>query len=336
MPKNKFLELIQATIKIAIIEDIFPIEDNIQYINNLQDVELSKIIPQRIISHNSDNSDNSDNKDNIAMAKIFTRQQMVFCGEDMVNTALQLVLPTSNYQVEWYFHDGDRLDVNDTICRITAPSAILLLLERTILNFIQLLSATATTTRQYVDAISGCSAIDGQPVKILDTRKTIPHLRFLQKYAVKTGGGFNQRFGLYDAILIKENNLKKFASIKDAVDFYQAQALSITPNDLWAEKYQIQLEVETLTQFTEALKLQVPQIMLDNMTFEQINTCIQKLKTYYNQGLSNQNFKKIELEISGDVTINNVRQYALTGIHRISIGSLTKNVSAINLSMLIE
>lgn len=332
MPTTKFLELLQATIKIAIIEDIFPMEDNIQYINNLQDVELSKIIPQRIISHNS------DNKDNIATAKIFTRQQMVFCGEDMVNTALQLVLPTSGYQVEWYFHDGDRLDVNDTICRITAPSAMLLLLERTILNFIQLLSATATTTRQYVDAISGCLSIDGQPVKILDTRKTIPHLRFLQKYAVNTGGGFNQRFGLYDAILIKENNLKKFASIKDAVDFYQAQALSITPNDLWTETYQIQLEVETLTQFTEAVELQVPQIMLDNMTFEQINTCIQKLKTYYNQGLSThtQRFKKIELEISGDVTINNVRQYALTGIHRISIGSLTKNISAINLSMLIE
>jgi len=330
MLKTKFLELLQATIKIAIIEDILPIEENIKYINNLQDVELSKIIPQRIISNNN------EDKDNIASAKIFTRQKMVFCGEDIVNTALQLVLPKSEYKVEWYFHDGDILNINDVICRITAPSSILLLLERTILNFVQLLSGTATTTKQYVDAISGCLSLDGTPVKLLDTRKTIPHLRFLQKYAVRIGGGYNQRFGLYDAILIKENNLKKFASIKDAVDFYQTQVFSLTPNDLWNEKYQIQLEVETLQQFSEALELQVSQIMLDNMTFEQINNCVQMLKTYYNQSNDSQDFKRIELEVSGDVNLANIGVYAQTGVHRISVGALTKNINTVNLSMLIE
>jgi nicotinate-nucleotide pyrophosphorylase (carboxylating) len=326
MPNNKFLELLQATIKIAIIEDILPIEDNIKYINNLQDLELSKIISQRIMLPNNPNNEN-----NIATAKIFTRQQMIFCGEDIVTTALQLILPESDYQFTLHVKDGDQLNINDIICHITAPAEVLLMLERTILNFIQSLSATATTTRQYIDAIAGFLSIDNTPVKVLDTRKTIPHLRVLQKYAVTVGGGHNQRFGLYDAILIKENNLKNFANIKDAVQFYRTQATRLKPDNIWQDQYQLQLEVENISQFQEALELQIPQIMLDNMSIEQINNCIDMLK-YHNKTSSN----KIELEISGDINLANIRSYAQTGVHRISTGALTKNINAVNLSMIIE
>lgn len=330
MQNNKFLELLQATIKIAIIEDIFPIDENIKHINNLQDIGLSKIIPQSIIAQKITLP---NNENNIATAKIFTRQQMIFCGEDIVKTALQLILPESNYQFTLHVHDGDKLNINDIICHITAPAEVLLMLERTILNFVQLLSATASTTRQYVDVIAGCLSIDNTPVKVLDTRKTIPHLRVLQKYAVTVGGGHNQRFGLYDAILIKENNLKNFTNIKDAVQFYQTQATRLTPDNIWQnqDQYQLQLEVENISQFQEALELQIPQIMLDNMSIEQINTCIDILK-YYNKTNSN----KIELEISGDINLANIRSYAKTGVHRISIGALTKNINAVNLSMIIE
>lgn len=192
------------------------------------------------------------------------------------------------------------------ICSLTGPARALLTGERTALNFLQLLSAVATMTRRYVEAIAGTRAA------IVDTRKTLPGLRLAQKYAVRTGGGVNHRLGLYDGILIKENHIAAAGGVRPALQAAQRLA----PPGIW-----IQIEVENLTQLGEALDAGARMILLDNM-----GTAMLRAAVDITAG-------RAELEASGGITLANVRAVAETGVDRISIGSLTKDVRAADFSM---
>jgi nicotinate-nucleotide pyrophosphorylase (carboxylating) len=192
------------------------------------------------------------------------------------------------------------------LCEIAARARVLLTAERTALNFLQLLSGTATVTRRFVDAVAGTKA------RIVDTRKTLPGLRLAQKYAVAIGGGTNHRVGLYDGILIKENHIIAAGGIREVVE----QARTIAPSNVF-----IEVEVETLEQMREALDAGVKMILLDNMTLEQMREAVA-----INAG-------RAELEASGGVNLDRVRAIAETGVDRISIGTLTKDVRALDLSL---
>lgn len=245
--------------------------------------------------------------DKTITATIVTREDMVLCGIQWANSAF--LSCDNNALISWNYKDGDKIKANSILCRITCNSRSVLTAERTALNFIQLLSATATITSQYVEKISGYTT------KIMDTRKTIPGLRLAQKYAVVTGGGFSQRFGLYDGVLIKENHIASCGGISNALK----TAFSITPSHI-----PIQIEVENFEQLVEAIENKAKLILLDNMCIADIKRCVDYVA------------EKAELEASGNINLENLVEYAQTGVHRISIGSLTKNIKAIDLSMRIQ
>ncbi|HQE40758.1 MAG TPA: carboxylating nicotinate-nucleotide diphosphorylase, partial [Zoogloea sp.] len=202
--------------------------------------------------------------------------------------------------------DGERLKPGQLLCEVDASARALLTAERTALNFVQLLSGTATLTATYVAAVAGTKA------KIVDTRKTLPGLRLAQKYAVRIGGGTNHRVGLYDGILIKENHIIAAGSIKAVIE----QARSYAPSNVF-----IEVEVENLAQLDEALAAGAKMILLDNMNLDQMREAVA-----LNDG-------RAELEASGGVNLERVRAIAETGVDRISIGSLTKDVRAVDLSL---
>ena len=212
--------------------------------------------------------------------------------------------------IDWYIVDGQSATVDDVVCKLVGPARALLSGERTALNFLQTLSATATTTADYV------AAVDGTGTRILDTRKTLPGLRHAQKYAVAMGGGHNHRYGLYDAILIKENHIKSAGSITAALQAAQRDA-----GDLL-----IETEVETLAELEEALAAGCRRILLDNFSTEDLRTAVE-----VNAGRGE---GRAALEASGNMTLDTVRSVAETGVDYVSIGALTKNVTAIDLSML--
>lgn len=238
------------------------------------------------------------------VAMIKTNQDMLLCGDKWANESFFVC--DKNIKVEWYKKDGDQVLANENICRVTGDARAILTAERTVLNFLQTLSATATIVNRYVELVKSTA------VKIMDTRKTIPGLRLSQKYAVGVGGGFNQRFGLYDGILIKENHIIACGGVKEAL----FQAFLITP-----EYIPVQIEVEDYVQLEEALSAGAKLILLDNMPLDAIRKCVE---------LAN---GQAELEVSGNINLDNVLEYAQTGIDRISIGGLTKNIQAIDLSM---
>ena len=209
-------------------------------------------------------------------------------------------------RVEWMTHDGAAIHAGQTLCRIEAETRALLTAERAALNFLQLLSGTATATRRFVDAVAGTGA------KIVDTRKTLPGLRLAQKYAVTCGGGGNHRLGLYDGILIKENHIIAAGGVGAAL----ARAQQLAHGGVF-----VQIEVETLDQLVEALDAGARMVLLDNMTLEQMREAVR-----VNDGRS-------LLEASGGVNLQTVRGIAETGVDRISVGSLTKDVRAIDLSL---
>lgn len=212
-------------------------------------------------------------------------------------------------RIVWHVKEGSRVAPNTVLCSLSGNARTLLTGERTALNFLQLLSAVATVTRSYVDAVAGTRAA------ILDTRKTLPGLRVAEKYAVTTGGGMNHRMGLYDAILIKENHIAGAGSITAAL----TEAQRIAPQNVW-----IQIEVESLSQLDEALGAGATLILLDNMSVDQMREAVALTAG------------RAKLEASGGITLNTVRQIAQTGVDRISIGALTKDVTAIDLSMRFE
>lgn len=243
-------------------------------------------------------------QERINEAQIITRQAAIFCGQAWVTQCFRTLDP--DCQITWHIKDGDALQPDQTLCHIQGRTRALLTAERTALNFAQTLSATATRTHEYVQAISGTQA------KILDTRKTLPGLRLAQKYAVATGGGCNQRIGLFDGILIKENHISAAGSIQAALH----NARQISNN-----RVPIQIEVETLSELQQALDADARLILLDNFSVTQLTRAVAM-----NDGHA-------ELEASGGITLNNVKAVAQTGVHRISIGALTKDIQAIDLSM---
>lgn len=239
-----------------------------------------------------------------ARGRVITREAAVMCGSAWFDATFAALDPTAT--VLWDVKDGDLLAPGQPLCDIVANARVLLTAERTALNFVQLLSGTATATRRYVDAVAGTRA------KIVDTRKTLPGLRLAQKYAVATGGGNNHRVGLYDGILIKENHIIAAGGIDAAV----ARARELAAPDVF-----IEVEVETLEQLETALAADVKMILLDNMDLDTMRRAVDITDD------------RAELEASGGVNLERVRAIADTGVHRISIGGLTKDVQAIDLSL---
>ena len=248
------------------------------------------------------NSDLSHTK-----AEIVCREKMVLCGKLWADEIYNQLDP--NIDIKWMFDDGDFIEKNTIIFEITGSTQNILSGERCALNFLQTLSATATITRQYVEQLKNLNC------KVLDTRKTLPGLRLAQKYAVLCGGGTNHRIGLFDAILIKENHIISGGGIKNIIQ--KSKALH--------PKIPIEIEVETLIEVKEAIKAGADRLLLDNFSQEMLEKAYE-----INQSL---NDRPKLLEASGDITLNNIRKIAETGVDFISVGALTKHISAIDLSM---
>lgn len=239
-----------------------------------------------------------------AHATVITRQDAVLCGTAWFNECFKML--DANCTINWLAQDGEVISAKQTLCEIRGNARAMLAAERSALNFLQLLSATATVTKRYVDAVAGLKA------KIMDTRKTLPGLRIAQKYAVKTGGGHNQRIGLFDGVLIKENHIIAAGGIRPALE----QAFRLAPAGTT-----IQVEVENMEQLREALGAGAKLILLDNFNLDEMRAAVKN------------NAGRAELEASGGINPTSVRAIAETGVDRISIGSLTKDVQAIDLSM---
>jgi nicotinate-nucleotide pyrophosphorylase (carboxylating) len=241
-----------------------------------------------------------------ATATIITRKNMIVCGQDLVNEVFRQI--DADIKINWQCKDGDILEKDGLLCRISGNARNLLTSERTALNFLQMLSGIATITREYIKKIQGTN------VTLLDTRKTIPGMRLAQKYAVRCGGGSNHRMGLYDAFLIKENHIAISGSITSAI----CAAKQIAPNK------SIEIEVNTLDQLFEAIDNKADIVMLDNFALEQMDEAVKN------------NNNRVKLEVSGNVNLDNIRAIAETGVDYISVGALTKNIKAIDLSMRVE
>lgn len=242
-------------------------------------------------------------EDDFSIASVIAREDAIICGVDWFEEVFNQL--DSEIFIEWSTDDGEAVTADQQICTLSGSSRTLLTGERTALNFLQTLSGTATTAKQYVDAVAGTGA------RILDTRKTIPGLRLAQKYAVTCGGGFNHRMGLYDAILIKENHILSMGSIKDAV-----QAARINSPEL-----PVEVEVENIDELEQALAAKVERVLLDNFSIELLEQAVKI------------NNKQTELEASGGITLDNIRSIAETGVDYISTGAITKDVKSLDLSM---
>lgn len=242
-------------------------------------------------------------EDDFSFASVIVREDAIICGIDWFEEVFAQL--DSSIHIEWDVDDGDPVQAGQQLCSLSGSTRALLSGERAALNFLQTLSATATTTRTYVDAIAGTSA------KILDTRKTIPGLRLAQKYAVHCGGGHNHRMGLYDAILIKENHIMAAGSIAEAV----AAARFHSP------ELSVEVEVENLHELQQALDAKVERIMLDNFELDLLKQAVEL------------NNKQCELEASGNVNLHTILPIAQSGVDFISIGAITKDIKAIDLSM---
>ena len=236
-------------------------------------------------------------------ASVICREPAVLCGMAWFN-AVFAELDTA-ITINWNMHDGDSVAAGQTVCTLTGPARPILSGERTALNFLQTLMATATLAQRYVERVTDL------PVKILDTRKTIPGLRAAQKYAVRIGGCHNHRAGLFDAVLIKENHITAAGSIAQAVE----RATADNPGKM------IEVEVENEAQIRAALDTAATRLLLDNFTLEQLRTAVALVDG------------RVELEASGSFNLDNIRAAAETGVDYISVGGLTKNIQAIDLSM---
>jgi nicotinate-nucleotide pyrophosphorylase (carboxylating) len=248
--------------------------------------------------------------DEIVGATIVARESLVLCGQHWVDEVFAQL--DDAVVVDWYVGDSQTAETDDVICKLVGPARSLLSGERTALNFLQTLSSTATMTSKYV------KAVEDSNTQILDTRKTLPGLRLAQKYAVTCGGGVNHRVGLFDAILIKENHIRSAGGITAALKSAQ---------DLSAEVV-IEVEVESQEELLEALDAGAARILLDNFSIEELR---QAVETNQNYG-----YTAAELEASGNITLDSIREIAATGVDYISTGAITKNVDAIDFSMLFK
>lgn len=247
-------------------------------------------------------------RDKELSALVISRENAVLCGMQWFETCFLALAPQTT--IDWLAQDGNHIQAGQQLCTIKGPARALLTAERSALNFLQMLSAVATHTKRFTDAIAGTKAL------VVDTRKTLPGLRLAQKYAVTCGGGVNHRIGLYDGILIKENHIIAAGGIKPAL----MRAREIAPPDVF-----IQIEVESLLELHEALAAGAMMVLLDNFTLDQLRDAVALTRQ--------QAGERVVLEASGNVTLQTIRQIAETGIDRISVGGLTKNIQAIDLSM---
>ena len=242
-------------------------------------------------------------EDEQATATIISREDMILAGQPWVNALIAAF--DSSVQITWLKNDGDLVFANETIFKLAGSARSLLTVERPALNFVQTLSAVATKTAEYV------KQLDGLNTKLLDTRKTLPGLRIAQKYAVAVGGGQNHRLGLFDAFLIKENHIMASGGIAQAI----AKAHQIAPGK------PVEVEVETWAELDQALEAQADIVMLDNFSQQQMIDAVKHVAG------------RCKLEASGNITIANLREVATTGVDYISMGVLTKDVKAVDLSM---
>ncbi len=241
-------------------------------------------------------------------ARVLARERALLCGRDWFDGVVKALDPAA--VLDWHVEEGAWMAADEAIVHIEADARALLAAERPALNFIQLLSCTATVTREHVDAVAGASPLR-EGVAILDTRKTIPGLRQAQKYAVRVGGGQNQRLALWHGILIKENHIAAAGGISQVLASARALNAGV----------EIQIEVETLAQLQEALAAGATSVLLDNFDLERMQQAVA-----LNDG-------RALLEVSGSVQLAQLRAIAATGVHRISVGRLTKDVKAVDFSM---
>ncbi|WP_325086975.1 carboxylating nicotinate-nucleotide diphosphorylase [Acinetobacter johnsonii] len=242
-------------------------------------------------------------EDEQATATIISREDMILAGQPWVNALIAAFDPS--VEITWLKNDGDLVRANETIFKLAGSARSLLTVERPVLNFVQTLSAVASKTAEYV------KQLDGLNTKLLDTRKTLPGLRIAQKYAVAVGGGQNHRLGLFDAFLIKENHIMAAGGIAQAI----AKAHQIAPGK------PVEVEVETWAELDQALEAQADIVMLDNFSQQQMIDAVKHVAG------------RCKLEASGNITIANLREVASTGVDYISMGVLTKDVKAVDLSM---
>ena len=242
-----------------------------------------------------------------ARARVLARESAVICGGPWATAAVRALDPTA--RITWHVQEGQRCTADQVVLEVEGSARALLSAERTALNFLQMLSAVATKTRTYVDAVAGTKA------HIVDTRKTLPGLRMAQKYAVRMGGGTNHRIGLFDAVLIKENHIAAAGGVTAVLRATEKVA---------AQAQFIEIEVETLAQLAEALEAGAKMVLLDNMDVATLHEAVRL------------NAGRAILEISGGVTLDGLRALAETGVDRISIGALTKDVKATDFSMRME
>lgn len=245
-----------------------------------------------------------------ARGSVISRERAVLCGTQWFEETFRQI--DARVRIAWSAQDGERIEPNQPLCTLEGPARALLTGERTALNFLQLLSGTATVTRQYADTIADT------PCRILDTRKTLPGLRLAQKYAVRCGGGTNHRIGLYDAILVKENHIAAAGSIAAAV----AAARKLNGQVL------LEVEVENFDELSQALDAKVDRVMLDDFSIEDLRRAVGLTRQHVNSDT--------QLEASGNVTLAGLRAIAATGVDFISVGGLTKHVQAVDLSMRLE
>ena len=238
-----------------------------------------------------------------AQAQLICREEAILCGRDWFEHAFYLL--DNTIKIHWFFKEGQYLKENDVVCEVNGNARHILSSERTALNFLQTLSATASATNRYVKAVAGSNC------KILDTRKTIPNLRLAQKYAVSCGGGVNHRVGLYDMVLIKENHIQATGSITAAVTTARKNQPAL----------KIEVEVENLDELQQALDNNVDRILLDNMDLKTLEKAV---------AITN---KQTDLEASGNITLDTIRAIAETGVDYISTGAITKNISAVDFSL---
>ncbi len=241
-----------------------------------------------------------------AVAEVITREDTVLCGSAWFEQTFRALDPAVH--IDWQARDGDAVVSGDTLCALSGPARALLSGERTALNFLQTLSGTATRARRYHDQVAGL------PVTLLDTRKTVPGLRMAQKYAVRCGGCRNHRVGLHDGILIKENHIAACGSIKKSIETARSMFPSIS----------VEIEVEDLGQLDEALAAGADLVLLDNFDPDGLLAAVARNRAAGGRA---------RLEASGGITLENVRRIAETGVDRISIGALTKDLQATDLSM---
>ena len=247
--------------------------------------------------------------DQTAHATLTVRQEAVLCGRQWFEGCISALDPEASFQ--WAYEEGAQMQGNTRVCELHANTRALLTAERSALNFLQLLSATATQTRRYVDAIKGVGPI-AAGCAIMDTRKTLPGLRQAQKYAVRVGGGQNQRLALWHGILIKENHIAAAGGIACAL---------LAAKQFAAPDVSIQIEVESLAELEQALAAGATHILLDNFSLEDMALAVR-----INAG-------RADLEASGGVSLDRVRAIAQTGVNRISIGRLTKDIEATDFSL---